>query len=111
MMIRGENCIDASVSVISRIANTMETTVIIDAATPARITCATCGSACDGKIARGTHALTPGTISSSHESSAPTHPSVSAMISGRTRKPPRRLYIARRRINGKLLFTNLLEQV
>jgi hypothetical protein len=33
------------------------------------------------------------------------------MISGRTRKPPRRLYVARRRINGKLLFTNLLEQV
>src|ERR1035438_5813588 len=40
-MIRGENCIEASVSVINRIANTMETTVIIEAAMPARMTWAT----------------------------------------------------------------------
>src|ERR1039457_3314270 len=40
-MMRGENCIEASVSVINRIANTMETTVIIEAAMPARMTWAT----------------------------------------------------------------------
>ena len=44
-MIRGENCIDAKVSVISRMAKTMETTVIMEAAMPARMTWATCGSA------------------------------------------------------------------
>ena len=32
---RGENCVEASVSVIKGIANTMETTVIIDVATVA----------------------------------------------------------------------------
>ncbi len=37
-MMRGENCIEAKVSVISRIANTMETTVMIEPAMPARIT-------------------------------------------------------------------------
>src|SRR5579862_3921374 len=48
-MIRGENCMEASVSVISRIAKTIDTTVMIDAAMPPKITCATCGSECDGK--------------------------------------------------------------
>jgi len=33
-MMRGENCIDASVSVISRIAKTIDTTVMIEVATP-----------------------------------------------------------------------------
>ena len=37
-MIRGENCMDANVSVISRIAKTIETTVMIEAAMPPRIT-------------------------------------------------------------------------
>ena len=37
-MIRGENCIDASVSVINRMANTIETTVIIEAAIAASTT-------------------------------------------------------------------------
>ena len=37
-MMRGENCIEASVSVMSRMANTMETTVIMEAAMPARMT-------------------------------------------------------------------------
>jgi hypothetical protein len=35
--IRGENCIDASVSVIRRMAKTIDTTVMIDAAIVARI--------------------------------------------------------------------------
>src|ERR1035438_8051497 len=35
--IRGENCIDASVKVISRIAKTIDTTVMIDAAMVARM--------------------------------------------------------------------------
>jgi hypothetical protein len=33
-MMGGENCIDASVSVISRMANTMETTVMMEARRP-----------------------------------------------------------------------------
>jgi hypothetical protein len=37
-MIRGENCIDASVSVINRMAKTIETTVIIEAAIAASTT-------------------------------------------------------------------------
>ena len=37
---RGENCIDASVKVIRRIAKTIETTVIVEVAMPLRIACA-----------------------------------------------------------------------
>src|SRR5271170_3333154 len=110
-MMRGENCIDASVSVMSRMANTMETTVIMEVAMPARMTWATCGSACDGKRAAGTQSLVAGNCSSSHDSSAPAQPSTSAMMSGRTRNPPRRLYMARRMINEKFLLTDLSDQV
>ena len=45
-MMRRENCIDARVSVMSRMANTIDTTVMMEAAMPARMTWATCGSAC-----------------------------------------------------------------
>src|SRR5579863_3561146 len=79
-MIRGENCMDASVRVISRMAKTMDTTVMMDAAMPARITCATCGSACEGNSALGTQALTPGASSSIHDNNVPAHPNTSAMI-------------------------------
>ena len=41
---RGENWVEASVSVISRMAKTMETTVMIEVAMALRITWATCGS-------------------------------------------------------------------
>src|SRR6516165_1568693 len=54
---RGENCVEASVSVISRIAKTMETTVMMEVAMALRITCATCGSCRDGNSVAGTHAL------------------------------------------------------
>jgi hypothetical protein len=54
---RGENCVDASVSVISRIANTIDTTVMIEVAMLLRITCATPGSSCDGKRMSGINAL------------------------------------------------------
>src|SRR5664280_2684546 len=53
-MMRGENCIDARVSVISSMANTIDTTVMIEAAMPAKMTWATCGSACEGKRTVGT---------------------------------------------------------
>src|SRR5450432_993536 len=46
-MMRGENCIDASVRVISRIAKTIETTVMMEEAIPPSMICATCGSAWD----------------------------------------------------------------
>jgi hypothetical protein len=91
-MMRGENCIEVGVSVISK-AKTIETTVIIEPAIPARMTWATCGSAREGNKTFGTQVLRTGTASSSAERSAPADPSVSAMMSGRTRKLPRRLYI------------------
>src|SRR5579862_21547 len=47
--IRGENCVDASVSVISRIANTIDTTVMIEVAMPPRMIWATPGSSREGK--------------------------------------------------------------
>ena len=52
-MMRGENCMEASVSVISRMAKTMDTTVMMEAAMPPRMTCATCGSACEGNSSAG----------------------------------------------------------
>src|SRR5664279_2131982 len=110
-MMRGENCIDARVSVISRMANTMETTVIMEAAMPARMTWATCGSACEGNRTVGTQALVAGNSSSDHDRNAPAQPRDSAMVSGRIKKPPRRLYIAWRIINGRLLVTAISVQV
>ena len=87
--IRGENCIEASVSVISRIANTIDTTVMIDCAITLRITCATCGSECDGNSVAGTQADSAGAASSTEDSTAPASPSTTAIASGRTRNPPR----------------------
>jgi len=56
---RGENCVDASVSVISRIANTIDTTVMIEVAMLLRMTCATPGSWCEGNRVLGIQALIP----------------------------------------------------
>src|SRR5579864_4084382 len=110
-MMRGENCIDAKVSVISRMAKTMDTTVMMDPAMPARITWATCGSAWEGNRTVGTQALAAGYSSSSHDRNAPAQPSVTAIMSGRIKKPPRRLYMAWRRIRGRLLLMALSVQV
>src|ERR1039458_6917089 len=110
-MMRGENCMDARVSVINRMAKTMDTTVIMEAAMPARMTWATCGSACEGNRRVGTQALAAGNSSSNHERNAPAQLSASAIVSGRIKKPPRRLYVARRSINGRLLLTALSVQV
>src|ERR1035441_2175093 len=104
-MMRGENCMDARVSVISRMANTMDTTVMMEAAIPARMTWATCGSACEGNKDVGTQALAAGNSSSNHDRNAPAQPNATAMVSGGIKTPPRRLYIAWRSINGRLLFT------
>src|SRR5208283_1310 len=90
-MMRGENCIEARVSVIRRMAKTMDTTVMMEAAMPARMTWATCGSEWVGNRVVGTHALAAGYRCSSHDKNAPVHPSASAMVSGRIKKPPRRL--------------------
>src|ERR1700746_2928054 len=60
---RGENCVEASVSVISRMAKTMETTVMMEVAMALRITCATCGSCLEGNSVVGTHALSVGICS------------------------------------------------
>src|ERR1700691_2747993 len=102
-MIRGENCMEASVKVISMMANTIDTTVIMEPAMPPRIICATCGSACEGNSAPGVQPPRAGKDSSNSESSAPAQPSASAIDSGRTRNPPRRLYMARRNSNGRRL--------
>src|ERR1039458_2193773 len=85
-MMRGENCIDARVSVISRMANTIDTTVIREAAMPARMTWATCGSACEGNRAVGTQALAVGNSSSSHDRHAPAPPPASALDTGARKK-------------------------
>src|ERR1035438_2788295 len=110
-MMRGENCIDASVSVISRMANTMDTTVMMEAAIPARMTWATCGTACVGNRTEGTQALAAGNSSSTHDRNAPAQPSDSAMVSGRIKKPPRKLNIAWRNNKGRRLLTVLSVQV
>ena len=86
---RGENCVEASVSVISSMAKTIDTTVMVEVAMALRITCATCGSCRDGNSVVGTHALSAGICSSSDDSTPPTVPSASAMTNGRIRKPPR----------------------
>src|ERR1017187_6105507 len=104
-MIRGENCIDARVSVISRMANTIDTTVMMEAAMPAKMTWATCGSACEGNSVEGTQELTAGYSSSNQDRDAPAKPSANAMVSGRIKKPPRRLYMAWRSTSGRLLLT------
>jgi hypothetical protein len=98
---RGENCVDASVSVISRIANTIDTTVMIEVAMLLRITWATPGSSCEGKSVLGIQALIPGIASSSDESTAPDAPRIMAMTNGRMRNPPRTAYIAERNRTGK----------
>jgi hypothetical protein len=103
-MMRGENCIEASVNVMSKIAKTMDTTVMMEVAIPPSNTCATCGSACEGNSTLGTHELMPGTSSSIHDKAAPANPNASAMVSGRTRKPPRKLYMARRSANARRSF-------
>ena len=41
MRIRGENCVEASVSVIKKIAKTIETTVMVEVAMLVRMACAT----------------------------------------------------------------------
>src|SRR5271165_6328137 len=110
-MMRGENCIDARVSVMSRMANTIDTTVMIEAAMPPKMTWATCGSACEGNRTVGTQALAAGTSSSSHDRTAPAEPNTSAIVRGRIKKPPRRLYIAWRSNKGRLLLTALSVQV
>ena len=71
---RGANCIDASVSVINRIAKTMDTTVMMEAAITPKMSWATCGSECEGNSVTGTRSLAAGIVSSSQERSAPTHP-------------------------------------
>ena len=87
---RGENCIEASVSVISRMAKTIDTTVMIEVAMTLRIVWATCGSSCEGNSVAGIHAAAIGVLSSIDDSTAPHRPSRTAITSGRTRKPPRR---------------------
>src|SRR6516162_9694828 len=98
---RGENCVDARVRVIRRIANTIDTTVIIEVATLLRIICATPGSSCEGKRVFGIQALISGVDSSSDESTAPIAPKTTAMTKGRIRKPPRSAYIAERNTTGR----------
>ncbi len=56
-----------------------------------------------GKERGGTKSEKPGINSSSNDKIAPAQPMVSAMISGRTRNPPRRLYAICRITNGMRL--------
>jgi len=72
-MMRGENCMDARVSVIRRMANTMDTTVMMEAAIPARMTWRL-AVACEGNRTVGTHALAAGNSASNHDRNAPALP-------------------------------------
>src|SRR6516225_2146344 len=72
---RGENCIEASVKVISRMAKTIETTVMTDDAVVPSITCATCASDRDGNRMAGTQSLNIGKLSSNEERAMPVAPS------------------------------------
>src|SRR5580700_9623061 len=74
-MMREENCMEASVRVISMMAKTIETTVIMEAAMPARITCATCGSARETNSTPGVQSRRTGKDSSIADSAAPAQPS------------------------------------
>lgn len=97
--------------VISNIANTIDTTVIIEVAMLLRMICATPGSCCDGNSTVGIQLLTSLNDSSKDESKAPTVPSTSAIVSGRMRKPPRKAYSAERNSDGRrsnMLNTHLL---
>ena len=105
---RGENCIEASVNVIRRIAKTIETTVMIELAIVLSITCAICGSAREGNSASGTQALMIGKVSSADDRIIPVSPSASEMRSGRTRKPPRSAYIQFRTRIGRRVFKDRL---
>src|SRR5208282_561126 len=98
---RGENCVDANVNVISRIANTIDTTVMIEVAMLLRMIWATPGSSCEGKRVCGIQPPISGVDSSSDESTAPTVPRTMAMTNGRMRKPPRSAYIAERKRTGR----------
>src|ERR1039457_6777440 len=77
-MIRGENCMEASVRVMSMMAKTMETTVMMEAAMPARMICATCGSAREGNSTPGVQPRRAGKDSSNAESTAPARSTVGA---------------------------------
>src|SRR5271166_945858 len=73
-------------------ANTIETTVIVEVAMLVRMACATCGSACEGNSASGTNERISGKRSSNAEIVAPATPRAITIRNGRTRKPPRKLY-------------------
>src|ERR1700728_2211988 len=98
---RGENWVDAKVSVINRIAKTIDTTVIIDVAISVRIVCAIVGSACEGNRTRGMKVSITGKRSSSDERSAPAAPRISAITKGLSRNPPRKAYNAAGGMDGR----------
>jgi hypothetical protein len=75
MRILGENCVEASVSVISRIAKTIETPVIVEVAMLVRMACATWGATCEGNSACGTNQRIAGNCSSKADMAAPAVPS------------------------------------
>src|ERR1035437_1423964 len=93
VMIRGENCIEAKVSVISRIAKTIETTVIMADAMVLKMSRAMSGSDLDGNRIVGIQAFIGGTHSSKCDNKAPATPRAMAKIRGRTKNPPRSLYL------------------
>jgi len=92
-MMRGENCMEASVSVISNIAKNDRDHGHDRGRDASQMTCATCGS--EMKMERAPserNQKTRGLTLRGMNSTAPKQPSVSVMIRGRTRNPPRRLY-------------------
>ena len=86
---RGENCMDASVSVISRIAKTIDTTVMIDVGDARQDHLGNLRIRVRGKQ----HVRHPGIQCRKRllafREHIPGAPSTKAIASGRTRKPPR----------------------
>ena len=87
---RGENWVDASVSVINRMANTIDTTVIMAVAILLKISCATAGSCVVGKSMVGIQFRICGYHSSNVDKYIPEAPINNAITNGRIRKPTRK---------------------
>ena len=89
IMIRGENCMEANVSVSNRTETANATTVMIAVAMVLKIACATPGSDFDGNNTEGIQAFRNGICSSRCDNTAPAIPSRIAITRGSKKNWPR----------------------
>ncbi len=95
IMMRGENCVDASVNVINRMANTIDTTVIMAVAILLSTSWATAGSCVVGKSMVGIQCRMFGYHSSKVDKYIPAAPINKAITNGRIRNPTRKSFTMR----------------